>query len=87
MKNLPEISMWTYKDLLELPSEETDIYEYKSSRVTLDQLKNKISMAASAFGILVAVYLLLELTMKENLMVEYHAKTEDKVLGIGRITL
>lgn len=49
MKNLPEISMWIYKDLLELPSEETDIYEYKSSKVTLDQLKNKISIAASAF--------------------------------------
>ncbi|MDD4730085.1 MAG: ATP-binding protein [Dysgonamonadaceae bacterium] len=49
MKNLPEIFKWVYQDLLELPSEETDIYEYKSSKVPLDQLKNKISIAASAF--------------------------------------
>jgi len=49
MKNLPEICIWVYQDLLELPSEETDIYEYKSSKVSLDQLKNKISKAASAF--------------------------------------
>lgn len=49
MKNMPDISKWTLEDLLELPSEETDIFEYKSSRTTLDQLQNKISKAASAF--------------------------------------
>lgn len=49
MKNLPRISEWTFQDLQELPSVETDIYEYKSSRVILDQLKSKISKAASAF--------------------------------------
>ncbi|MDD4593363.1 MAG: ATP-binding protein [Parabacteroides sp.] len=49
MKQLPEICNWGYQDLLELPFEETDIYEYKSSKVPLDQLKNKISKAASAF--------------------------------------
>lgn len=49
MKSLPEISKWVYQDLLDLPLEETDIYEYKSSKVPLDQLKNKISIAASAF--------------------------------------
>lgn len=49
MNNLPEICNWVYQDLLELPSEETDIYEYKSSKVPLDKLKNKISKAASAF--------------------------------------
>jgi len=49
MSDLPYISKWIYQDLLELPSEETNIYEYKSSKVSLDRLKNKISIAASAF--------------------------------------
>ena len=49
MRCLPEISKWEYQDLLELPSEESEIYEYKSSKTPLDKLKNKISIAASAF--------------------------------------
>lgn len=49
MKNLPDISQWEYENLLDLPSDETDTYEYKSSKTPLDQLKNKISKAASAF--------------------------------------
>lgn len=49
MRNLPEISIWSYRDLKELPSEETDLYEYKSSRTKIDRLKNKISIAASSF--------------------------------------
>jgi hypothetical protein len=49
MKNLPNICEWTYEDLNELTNSETDIFEYKSSKVSLDELKNKISIAASAF--------------------------------------
>jgi len=49
MKNLPDICEWTYEDLNELTNSETDIFEYKSSKVSLDELKNKISIAASAF--------------------------------------
>lgn len=49
MKSLPEIRDWEYENLLDLPQEENEIYEYKSSKTPLDQLKLKISKAASAF--------------------------------------
>lgn len=49
MKNLPDISLWTEENLREIPSSETELFEYKSSKVPLDNLKNKISVAASAF--------------------------------------
>jgi len=44
-----EIANWAEKDLVNLPSEEDDFYEYKSSRITFKALKKKISIAASAF--------------------------------------
>lgn len=49
MKDLPNILSWTEEDLKEIPSSETDLFEYKSSKISLDNLKNKISLAASAF--------------------------------------
>jgi hypothetical protein len=59
MKGLPDISFWTEEDLREIPTSETELFEYKSSKTPLDSLKNKISVAASAFwnsggGILIA---------------------------------
>ncbi|GAA5531590.1 ATP-binding protein [Herpetosiphon gulosus] len=44
-----QIEGWTEEDLLRLPSEENDHYEYKSSQIPMDRLKEKISIAASAF--------------------------------------
>lgn len=49
MKSLDNISKWTYEDLNNIPNEESNAYEYKSSKVPLDSLKNKISVAASSF--------------------------------------
>ncbi len=49
MKSLDNILEWTYEDLKELPKEESDSYEYKSSKIQLDDLKHKISIAASSF--------------------------------------
>lgn len=49
MKDLPDISKWVEDDLKEIPSSESDLYEYKCSKTSLDDLKNKISIAASAF--------------------------------------
>lgn len=49
MKSLPDISLWTEEELREIPTSETELFEYKSSKVPLDNLKNKISVAASAF--------------------------------------
>jgi len=49
MKNLPDITNWTESDLKSILANEDDVYEYKSSRSSLDELKNKISIAASAF--------------------------------------
>lgn len=46
---MESIMEWTYEDLMNIPSVESDAYEYKSSKVQLDNLKNKISVAASAF--------------------------------------
>jgi len=40
---------WEETDLLSLPDEETDYYEFKSSRVPTTKLKDKIAVAASAF--------------------------------------
>lgn len=40
---------WIYEDLLNLPKEESSEIEYKSSKISLDNLKNKISVAASSF--------------------------------------
>ena len=42
-------SEWNYDKLKELPNDESNVLEYKSSRVPLDKLKNKISVAASSF--------------------------------------
>ncbi|WP_100009841.1 helix-turn-helix domain-containing protein [Lentibacillus sediminis] len=49
MKEIPQIALRAEDDLREIPSAETDLFEYKSSKVPLDKLKNKISVAASAF--------------------------------------
>lgn len=49
MKDIPKITFWDEEDLREIPSSETDLFEYKSSKVRLDNLKNKISVAASSF--------------------------------------
>jgi len=49
MGSLENISKWTYEDLNDIPIEESNAYEYKSSKVPLDSLKNKISVAASSF--------------------------------------
>lgn len=43
------IDDWEVEDLLNLPSGETEYYEYKSSRIPLTNLKEKIAIAASAF--------------------------------------
>src|SRR6266496_1739661 len=43
------IESWIEDDLLSLPGEESDLYEYKSSRTPIDKLKEKIAIAASAF--------------------------------------
>ncbi|MFZ6029970.1 MAG: helix-turn-helix domain-containing protein [Chloroflexota bacterium] len=54
-----EIEEWDDEDLRQLPGEETDFYEYKSSKIEIKSLKSKISVAASAFwnsggGVLIA---------------------------------
>lgn len=49
MKFTTNIKSFEYKDLQEFPTEESDSIEYKSSKVSLDNLKNKISVAASSF--------------------------------------
>jgi len=49
MKSIDNVSAWVYEDLNNIPNQESSGYEYKSSKVTLDNLKNKISVAASAF--------------------------------------
>lgn len=95
MKNLVEICKWEYQDLLELPSEETDIYEYKSSKVPLDQLKNKISKAASAFwnsggGIFIAGVngeITIELTQKINSEIQSVYDKINKKLSDNEISL
>lgn len=43
------IENWTEEDLLALPQGETEYFEYKSSKTPIDKLKDKISIAASAF--------------------------------------
>ncbi|NOH01072.1 MAG: ATP-binding protein [Chloroflexi bacterium] len=43
------VDNWTEEDLLTLPQGETEYFEYKSSKTPLDKLKDKISIAASAF--------------------------------------
>ncbi|MFL5807026.1 MAG: ATP-binding protein [Roseiflexaceae bacterium] len=43
------IESWTEDDLLKLPPEETDLYEYKSSLTPIDDLKKKVATAGSAF--------------------------------------
>jgi hypothetical protein len=43
------IEEWNEDDLLNLPEEENDRYEYKSSKTPTDKLKDKICIAASAF--------------------------------------
>jgi len=43
------IENWTEEDLLSIPKEESDSFEYKSSKTPLDKLKEKISVSASAF--------------------------------------
>lgn len=47
--NIPDITQWDENDLLQLPDEETDFYEYKSSKTEIKALKKKINIAASAF--------------------------------------
>jgi predicted HTH transcriptional regulator len=43
------VEQWEEADLLGLPTEETDYYEYKSSKVPTAKLKEKTEIAASAF--------------------------------------
>jgi len=43
------VENWTEEDLLTIPQEETESFEYKSSQTPIDKLKEKISVAASAF--------------------------------------
>ena len=43
------ITAWTGSDILDLPRAEDDRFEYKSSRTSDDDLRNKISRAASGF--------------------------------------
>lgn len=43
------VEEWSEKDITEIPDEENDIYEFKSSRILKDKLKERISIAASAF--------------------------------------
>lgn len=43
------IKEWNYENLKDIPSEESNAFEYKSSRIPLDHLKNEISVAASSF--------------------------------------
>jgi len=40
---------WTEEDLMQLSNQESAFYEYKSSRITSDKLRERISIAASAF--------------------------------------
>lgn len=49
MKKIETITNWDYEDLKDIPKEESNQFEYKSSKVSLDNLKNKISVAASSF--------------------------------------
>jgi len=49
LKNHQVIENWSEEELLQLPEEENDELEYKSSQTSFDKLKNKISIAASAF--------------------------------------
>lgn len=49
MSNTGSINGWKYEDLKDIPSGESNVFEYKSSRVPLDSLKSKISISASAF--------------------------------------
>lgn len=50
MKGITSIKEWTYDDLKDIPDAESEAFEYKSSKVPLDHLKNKISVAASSFS-------------------------------------
>ncbi|MBZ0316519.1 MAG: ATP-binding protein [Anaerolineae bacterium] len=43
------VENWTEQELSQLPEEESDQYEFKSSQTTSDKLKEKIPVAASAF--------------------------------------
>lgn len=43
------IDDWTEATLVDLPAEESDLLEYKSSLIKLDELKREIGYAASAF--------------------------------------
>lgn len=40
---------WDYETLLDIPKAESSEFEYKSSKTSLDILRNKISVAASSF--------------------------------------
>ena len=45
MSNYESIKEWNYENLKDIPSEESNAFEYKSSRIPFDYLKNKISIA------------------------------------------
>ena len=49
MSSYKNITEWDYEVLLDLPKEESSELEYKSSKIPLDILRNKISVAASSF--------------------------------------
>ena len=49
IKDYSYIKSWDEQDLINIPQFETDEYEYKSSLVKNEELKDKITIAASAF--------------------------------------
>lgn len=49
MNNYKSIKEWNFEDLRDILNEESNELEYKSSKVPLDILENKISVATSAF--------------------------------------
>lgn len=49
MNTYKSIIEWGYEELIEILTGESNELEYKSSKVSLENLKNKISISASAF--------------------------------------
>ena len=43
------VEEWSIEDLIRIPNEENNLYEFKSSRINNDKLRERISIAASAF--------------------------------------
>ena len=86
MSSYKNITEWDYEVLLDLPKEESTELEYKSSKIPLDILRNKISVAASSFWNSVG-FSLQVLVIMELLMVVFQRIKGNKVLGTGQIML